>query len=232
MISHKHKTIFVHIPKCAGTSIEMMFLKNLGLDYEQRAPLLLRPNDREDLGPPRLAHLTAEEYIKYHYISDSLFNDYYSFSIVRNPIARTLSFYNYLGYSRTMPVSQFVQRELVSIFESQAGMYWFMRPQVSYIYDKDDQLLVDSLYRLEEINSHMDEILRRANLTNSTFEHDNKSSHQTLRHRLRQTVKLFLQGSFSLNPVFSRARDFSESDIHTLQHLYKRDFDLLGYKAK
>jgi len=64
LISHHDKCLFVHVPKCAGQSVEMFFLDRIGLDWERRAPLLLRPNDVPALGPPRLAHLKAAEYVE------------------------------------------------------------------------------------------------------------------------------------------------------------------------
>ena len=42
MISKAHKTIFVHIPKVAGQSIETMFLNDLNLKWDERSKLLLR----------------------------------------------------------------------------------------------------------------------------------------------------------------------------------------------
>ena len=96
MISHFHKTIFIHIPKCGGQSIETAFLNDLGLTWETRAPLLLRPNDNPRIGPPRLAHLRAKEYTKFHYISEELYETYYKFSIVRHPVERAISTFNYL----------------------------------------------------------------------------------------------------------------------------------------
>ena len=45
MISHKHKTIFVHIPKTGGQSVESVFIEDEGLTWDTRAPLLLRRND-------------------------------------------------------------------------------------------------------------------------------------------------------------------------------------------
>jgi hypothetical protein len=44
MISYKRKCVFVHIPKCAGQSIESVFDNDAGLTWENRAPFLLRPN--------------------------------------------------------------------------------------------------------------------------------------------------------------------------------------------
>ena len=54
VISHEHRCVFVHIPKCAGQSIETVFLEDLGLDWSNRSILLLRPNECPDIGPPRL----------------------------------------------------------------------------------------------------------------------------------------------------------------------------------
>ena len=42
MLSHQHKTIFIHVPKTAGQSIETLFLDDLGLKWDQRGSLLLR----------------------------------------------------------------------------------------------------------------------------------------------------------------------------------------------
>ena len=49
MISHQHKCIFIHIPKCAGTSIEFFFKHNAaalghkkeeGLEFKMRGEYL------------------------------------------------------------------------------------------------------------------------------------------------------------------------------------------------
>ena len=72
MISHQHETILIHIPKCAGTSIERVFLDDLNVTWQNRGPLLLRKNENHEVGPPRLAHLTCNEYTKFHYISKTI----------------------------------------------------------------------------------------------------------------------------------------------------------------
>ena len=35
MISHKHNFIFIHIPKCGGTSVELALLKNEGIQMKK-----------------------------------------------------------------------------------------------------------------------------------------------------------------------------------------------------
>ena len=39
MISFPHKTIFIHIPKCAGQSVEETFLNDIGLDWRKHRHL-------------------------------------------------------------------------------------------------------------------------------------------------------------------------------------------------
>jgi hypothetical protein len=68
------KSIFVHIPKNAGQSIEHVL-----------APLLLTYNNNPELGPPRLAHLKAREYVSCKYLTREQFDDYFKFAFVRDP---------------------------------------------------------------------------------------------------------------------------------------------------
>jgi len=82
MILDKHKTIFVHIPKNAGTSIKTIFDKN--------------HVKREGEMPTVHEHKTIHE-IKTK--NPEEYNFYKKFAIVRNPYDRMVSWYTYLnGY--------------------------------------------------------------------------------------------------------------------------------------
>lgn len=165
VISHSHKTVFVHVPKCGGQSIETAFLTDLGLDWDTRAPLLLRQNDNPKLGPPRLAHLLARDYARYHYISDALFRSYYSFAVLRDPAARTVSLYNFLlarGMLRgAMSFDTFLfdwlprqmQHRSARAEEQNAPAhgFFFVRPQVDFVTDQDGQLCVNDVFLLEHL---------------------------------------------------------------------------------
>jgi hypothetical protein len=77
MIDHKYKCIFIHIPRCGGTSIENAI------------------QDTPDYGDNfRYKHLTTA-YAKILY--EEYWNDYFKFSFVRNPWARMISMCKFPG---------------------------------------------------------------------------------------------------------------------------------------
>ena len=99
-------------PSVRGQSIEMFFLARVGLEWETRAPLLLRPNDVPALGPPRLAHLKAHEYVEKKWMTPAQFDEYFKFAFVRNPWDRIASFYRFLGFDRRCSFPRFVSKHL------------------------------------------------------------------------------------------------------------------------
>lgn len=205
MISHPHKTVFVHIPKCGGQSIEAAFLADLGLSWAERAPLLLRPNDQPRLGPPRLAHLLARDYVGCHYLSAELFEAYFSFALVRSPFARVLSFYHYLKPAGSL--SAFVQKTLTATFEAAddpAGQYYFLRPQADFLTDARGTPMLTKTFRLEDLAAAEPEIRAHSGLR------------APIPHANRSTPRATLS-------------DLSGDDIAIIRALYEADFELLGY---
>lgn len=152
MISHKHKVIFVHVPKTAGQSVEQMFLEDLGLGWDDRATLLLQRNGDSALGPERLAHLYGDEYVGCGHISQAQFDRYLKFAIVRHPTDRIVSEYLY-RYQR----SWFWQRPspeafLATQFDSDfTNMARHLVPQTRYLCDASGKMLVDRVIRFENL---------------------------------------------------------------------------------
>ena len=134
MISHKHKCIFIHIPKAAGTSIETVFLNDLKLDFEDKHALILGKSTNLYLPPRVVSHLTATEMLSQHYISEELFNSYYKFSIVRNPIDRLYSTYKYWGYSPVITFDRFIKTILPKLIKTDKYNF-FVRTQSEYLFD-------------------------------------------------------------------------------------------------
>ena len=168
MISIKHKIIFIHIPKCAGQSIENLFLRDLGLNWQQRHPLLLRPKNAKEKGPERLAHLYAEEYFKFEYIAKEKYDKFFKFSIIRNPVDRILSELNYRKIPKKNSkningiesVEEYISKVIkLNIF---SDLYRHISPQVKFLHDSEtNKLLVDKVILFDELNHEVPKILQK-----------------------------------------------------------------------
>ena len=168
MISVKHKIIFIHIPKCAGQSIENIFLKDLGLNWQDRYPLLLRPKKAKEKGPERLAHLYAEEYFKFGFIPKEKYDKFFKFTIIRNPIDRVLSEINYRRIPKKKStnsngfesVEEYISK--VSKLNKFSDLQRHISPQVKFLYDSEtNELLVDKIISFDELNYEVPKILKK-----------------------------------------------------------------------
>jgi len=205
MISHPHRTVFVHIPKCGGQSLETAYLADLGLTWQCRGPLLMRPNDRPEIGPPRLSHLLARQYVAHHWLSAELWAAYFTFALVRNPFARVLSMFNYTRYDGSLAdyVADVLQPTLKA-GDAGDGQYYFVRPQVDFVTDAEGAVLVDRVYRLEELDKALAEIRARSRLQ-SAVPHANRSERR------------------------AEMADFAPEVLATVRALYAADFQMFGY---
>lgn len=246
MISHKHRSVFVHIPKCAGQSVETAFLEDLGLDWATRAVLLLLPNDRSEVGPPRLAHLIARDYVRYHYLSRELFESYLTFSVVRNPWARAVSTYRYLDANESF--SDFVENRLTqSLAAGEDNMdFWFFRPQIDYVTDGRGEIIVDHILRFENLGEEFKRVKAAIGLE-TPLRHVNKSEPGTIRSEttagtvaLRGTVLTVIKGYLAtarrrIGALNARTtgkswRDFYDEHTRSkIAELYAGDIAAFGY---
>ena len=168
MISKKHKIIFIHIPKCAGQSIENIFLRDLGLSWKERYPLLLRPRKLNEKGPERLAHLYAEEYFKLGYIPKEKYDKFFKFSIIRNPVDRILSEINFQKIpkknSKNIYGIESVEEYISKVIKLDkfSDLQRHISPQVKFLYDSEtNKLLVDKIIPFDELNNEVPKILQK-----------------------------------------------------------------------
>lgn len=231
MISHKHRTIFVHIPKCGGISVETVFLDAHNLRWSERAPLLLRERYEAERAPRRLAHLTAVAYVQGHYLSQELFEAYFKFAVVRDPYLRAVSLYQYLGFHHAMSFSAYTSRFLARAVEDDEHPWnWFVKPQAAFICDRKESVLVDKIVRLDRISEELPPVLRRAGAPVVSVPHVNatakvESPRVQARAKLRQAVV------FRNRPrlVSGRHVQHDEATRRAVREIYARDYDLFGY---
>jgi hypothetical protein len=158
MISNAFRTVFVHIPKTAGQSIEEAFLLRSGLTWEQRARLLLRPNNDPRMGPPRLAHLYAREYVELGYLPRADWDSFLKFTVVRNPWERAVSEYKYRYEAEGMPFPQYLQTILA--WPRPSIRPRFVEPQKAFVVGRDGSLIVDRVLRYETLGPEFSALSR------------------------------------------------------------------------
>lgn len=88
MYSHKHKFIYVHIPKSAGTFVKHYLLSNIEPEYE---------NNQNQQDYDEKYRTTCERPLLSIIKDIPDYKDYFKFTIVRNPFDRVVSMYSYLG---------------------------------------------------------------------------------------------------------------------------------------
>ncbi len=201
MLSHHDKCIFVHIPKAAGQSVESVFVERSGLSWENRAPLVLRPNADPLMGPPRLAHLTAGEYVELGYISLEKFEQYFTFSFVRNPWARLVSEFNYrrsLGDKyfqcsfKTFLFERFPKPEADNHLLVQ-DYYRHVMPQWQFLFDNEGNQLVDFIGKFENLQNDFNAVCVELAIAETILPHKNKTLAAGIKQRIEKKLKQLFQ---------------------------------------
>jgi len=172
MISHKHKFIFVHIPKNAGESMEIC----LG-GYEDKKKLWGEENGVV------LQHLKACELQEK--LGDQVFNDYFKFSFVRNPFSKCLSeyFWEKTYLNESLNFNDWVKLKLGDFINHSENNTKIMRQkhnleQYKFIYDALDNCLVDFVGRFENLQQDLNTICDKIGIPKQQLPHKNKSKHK------------------------------------------------------
>lgn len=229
VVSHKKKLIFIHIPKCAGTSIVENFydkstfdLHNLGIENTFVKFLYFKNNtinkiihnlsiinfsnmiDEKHL----IAHLPMNLYVSKGLITKQQYHQYYSFSVIRNPYDRFYSMYKFLCSSLKLTPIDFVLY-VKNIFKNKDkdndNRYQFFQPQYIFICDKNYNLEIDEIIRFENLDFEYSKLVKKYKLNKLC--HLNKSN-----------------DVIGLNNFYSI--DFIKKNVYKL---YKKDFDIFNY---
>ena len=228
MLSHEYKCIFVHIPKVAGQSIEHVFLDLHGLTWETRAPLLLKANDDPKVGPPRLAHLKASEYVSCGHVTQENFDSYFKFSFVRNPWGRLVSIYRYLGYSEVMPFKQFLKEDFSNKDAWEPKL--FVKSQYDYLFDENNKQLVDYIGRFEDLQLGFDHVCQEIEIPQTTLPYVNKTGSNVGSYEtFKKSVKRI--SPFHRNyDVKGRYTEYYDNESRQLvANLYEKEIEAFKY---
>ena len=170
-ISHTHKVIFIHVPKCAGTSIEYL-LDIKGVDCfftlgTKEAGANYIPKDK----------FTSEEYTQcinknmQHYtlielskiLQPDIFSVYEKISIVRNPYSRLVSEYNFRKslYNPAVTTFEDLIKNKLNIDRVERNKVYdgHLETQTSFLINEQGNFnTINKLYKFENLNECINDI--------------------------------------------------------------------------
>jgi hypothetical protein len=189
------------------------------------------------LGPRRLAHLKAREYVHYKYLTQEQFDEYFKFCVVRNPWDRVVSTYKALGWDRHVEFKKFLKKLKTELWRKN---YWFVGPQSDFVCNDTGDIVVNFLGKFETLRTDFDQICQRLGLPVVELPHINQSKQEQRKSTLhpkrlfrsaRWAIENMAMPSFRRIPSFSNYRDYYDDESRELvAHLYRRDLELFGYK--
>tara|TARA_Y100001938_G_C8099594_1_gene440605 strand:- start:1172 stop:1789 length:618 start_codon:yes stop_codon:yes gene_type:complete len=193
VICFKHRCIFVHIPKTGGQSISRHFRKIgkiRGSDtWSNRDPLR---------GPPRLAHLTAEEYVTGKHVTPQFFNSSFKFSFVRNPWQRVVSEFSWRKHLwKKISFDDWVKQLQFINTDDFCDKKRHLKPQQEFLYDDEENQLVDFIGRYENLQADFNTVLEELKLSPSKLPYINRSSHKDYVHYYNQESKQIIAQKYA-----------------------------------
>ena len=162
MINHKHKFVFIHIPKTAGTSIESLFINNAHI--------------KDVPGKHNMVRDIGSEFLK----------KYFSFTFVRNPWSRMVSYYEFrIKRSFDMYNHGDSFKKWISFLHSsdvkRIDAYQFnlaIKNQYEFLINKSNEISVDFIGKFENLQEDFNTICDKIGIPYQELPHENKSKHK------------------------------------------------------
>lgn len=215
IISHRHKFIFLKTEKTASTSIEIALSKYCGKDDiitpitkndEEKRQKLGYPGPQNYLLPfakyslSDFVHLLIKRervafynhcdasFIRQH-ISENIWNSYFKFCFERNPWDRTISLYYWRHRKEPRPtIMEFIQSGALDKIKAHS------------LYMEGNDLLVDKVYKYEEIDTALHDIATRCQLGETpampTTKTEHRKDHRNYREVLNDAEQLAIKKIF------------------------------------
>ena len=221
MISHEYKCILIHIPKCAGTSIEAVFGHldgHTGIGgQDHRSLRVIQPitmhaftsveNLMEVLRSIRFRYFKKFLNPRNKYtVTREQYNSYFKFTFVRNPWARAFSWYKNVMRDEIHKAQYGITGELslTEFLRLYAGK-GMLRPQLYWLKDFSGKIPLDFIGRFENLNEDFKKVTQHL-----------KVPHITLPHKIKGTGEDY--------------RDhYDEESIALVRRVYNEEIKLFNY---
>lgn len=186
MISHQHKCIFIHISKCAGSSIESAFGIDISDNTEKNNRNLFGWNSTRQFF---LQHATPQELLDGNFITQEIWDSYFKFIIVRNPYSRALSDYLWVMQDLkiagsfeeflTMDAAFGKMKDKTEIANYRAD---HLTKQIDYFFINGDEIRYDFVLRFENLQGDLNAVSTQLGLPSGFFDKQINTSKKKYEH--------------------------------------------------
>ncbi|MDO6760238.1 sulfotransferase family 2 domain-containing protein [Tamlana sp. 2_MG-2023] len=226
MISHKHKCIFIHIPKTAGSSINKYLTEGKSFDWRI-------PNYEYLYGwcPERqihMQHATAKQMLELELVTQQQWDEYYKFTFVRNPWDRAYS--DYLWVMKDTGTKGSFEDFLLkkggfSVVLSDKTKKEFrgdhlLKQTEFFDTNKNQQFSVNKVGRFENLKEDLSEIKEILGIKNDKKYFEKKNSN-----------KMAFYDFYQINQINLVKRQY-QKDIDLLEYNYPNIFEIISRKLK
>ena len=174
IINDAYKFVFIHIPKCAGTTVrsKLQTLDQTGGAFTSRV------DEHPELGTIDYVHIPLF-ILRQHFESEYVkIMDYNTFAVVRDPFSRFLSsFSQYLKRKGKGPIRRIAKddilREIDNVINYLSALpndqhylsweYTHFQRQVDYIFD-DKKIVIKNIYNISDIKLMFDDLCKSCEL--------------------------------------------------------------------
>ena len=206
MIFHKHKAIFFHIAKAAGTAVEKLLApgaRDASVMDQQQFYGYDKQNNLY------LQHVTAQ--FMHDHIDKAIFEDYFKFAVVRNPFVRCVSVYHYQyeqhmarfgsfdGFVRQLPI-------LANNAAAQKGSHYSSQTTHTHI---DGIQACDHICHFEDLPTSLDPVRQKLGITQELEKHN--------------THRWLPWGDKTIDEYYT------PETIKIVSEVYQADFENFGY---
>lgn len=202
----KYNTFFIHVTKCGGTSVELFFLNDAGLNYSYKD--MTNGDKRSRIGeffigkklkPPlgyETQHITASD-AKEREVRQFLNADY-TFAFVRNPWDRFVS--ETMWLQQKTDIEEFTFEEALTSYQYQFDGQFkpHCSPMWKYLYDEDMNLLVDDVFKLEEITKAEESLSKRFGVTVKFGKHNTTNHTAEITPEIKEKLYPLIQKDLEL----------------------------------
>lgn len=177
IISHRHRFVFIAVPKVASHSVRFALRSQLGAEDEEQVSLFVRRRiARPPFASQEHGHQLARE------VREALgvgsWADYLSFAIVRNPWDRFVSYVAFMmrhngAFDRDPRAAM---HRVLANPQHQSPVHF--RPQSDFVTDESGALIVSRICRAERLQQDFDAVCETLALPRIALEIRNASSHR------------------------------------------------------